>query len=359
MDHSEAQGRPSVRSAAKPFCPMCGRAGAVHFQNLTDHLFGVSGEWTFRRCTGEHCGVLWLDPMPLQEDLPSLYQHYFTHEARAVRAEGLRASFERWLKRGVLQRRLGYDQGLSSRAARLLCGIAEACPSGADGFMSQAMFLKAPGDHGRLLEIGCGSGEELAAMRALGWTVLGTDFDPAAVAIARGRGLEVRLGGVECVRQEDGPFDAIYLGHVIEHVPDPLNLLERCRNLLREEGALVLVTPNTSGLGLRWFGPHWRGLEPPRHLSAFNPQSLGMLCTRAGLAVRSLRTSAKGARYILGMSLQIKSTARSGTPVRSSNLWVRVAALLLQLVERGLGMLRSDAGEEIVLFATRRAESHT
>ncbi len=358
MDHSDIQARPSVRSAAKPFCPMCGRAGTVLFQNLTDHLFGVSGEWTFRLCTGEHCGLLWLDPTPLEEDLPSLYQQYFTHEARAAPGGGVRAALGRWLRRGVLQYRLGYDQGLSRLVSLLLSVIAEASPSGADGFMAEAMFIEAPANHGRLLEIGCGSGEALASMRALGWTVLGTDFDPAAVAVARGRGLEVRLGGVEHVGLDDGPFDAIYLGHVIEHVPDQLDLLKRCRELLREGGALVLLTPNTAGLGMKWFGPHWRGLEPPRHLGVFNPECLRSLCARAGFRVRTLRTSARGARYILAMSFQVKNAARLGTSVGLPSPAVRVAALLMQLFERALRVLRSNSGEEIVLFATREASLH-
>src|SRR5205807_8533980 len=142
---------------------------------------------------------------------------------------------------------------------------AAAAPSGVDGFLGDVMFLAASNGR-RLLEIGCGSGEALARMREIGWTVVGTDFDPQAVTAARALAMDIRLGGPETLQPEDGRFDAIYLGHVLEHVSDPLAFLERCRALLGEGGSLVIVTPNTASLGLKWFGRHWRGLEPPRHL---------------------------------------------------------------------------------------------
>ncbi len=353
MGQAEVETRRGIRLRAQPACPMCGATGIAIFQNLADHLFSVPGNWTFRQCIQLHCQLLWLDPMPLDDDLPLLYERYLTHEVRPVRVTGVRARFERWLRRGVLQERLGYDQGLARVLSFLLCGIAQALPSGADGFMGEAMFIDASGEPGRLLEIGCGGGEALAAMRVLGWTVLGVDFDPKAVAVARSRGLEVRLGGVECVGRNDGPFDAIFLGHVIEHVPDQLDLLSRCRELLSERGRLVMVTPNTAGLGMRWFGPFWRGLEPPRHLALFNPECLRSLCTRAGFRVKTLRTSARGARYILAMSFQVKAAAQLSTPVNMPRLLIRFAALVLQIIERAAGVVRPNAGEEIVVCATQ------
>ena len=235
---------PQIRTRPVPVCPICGREGNLAWTGLRDQLFGVSGEWSFRRCGSRACGLLWLDPMPLAADLPLLYQSYFTH-APQVKTSGLRARVEHRLMEGVLQDRLGYDKGLPWWIAFLLSRLAVATPSGADGFLAQAMFLQSPNKGGgRLLEIGCGSGEALARMRDLGWSVLGTDFDPQAVATARGLGLEVRIGGAECVSQADGPFDAIFLGHVIEHVPNVIAALKCMYKKMKKGGELVLVVPD-------------------------------------------------------------------------------------------------------------------
>jgi 2-polyprenyl-3-methyl-5-hydroxy-6-metoxy-1,4-benzoquinol methylase len=295
---------------------------------------------------------MWLDPMPVAEDLPLLYANYFTHRPASSGWTPV-AWLKRQVGRGVLEKHLGYEQDLSAAAATVLSWIAALTPSGIDGFLSRAMYL-APSTPGRrLLEIGCGSGEALARMKALGWSVLGADFDPSAVATAKGLGIDVRLGGVESLRPEDGTFDAIYLGHVVEHVPDPLDVLSRCRALLNEGGQLVLVTPNTDGLGARRFGRHWRGLEPPRHLHIFNPRCLDALCRKAGLSVVERRTTAQAARHIIGMSYLIQGASRGQAELGRPSVGIRLRAHLLHAMERAATMIRPHAGEELVIRATR------
>ena len=183
-------------------------------------------------------------------------------------------------------------------------------------------------------------------MRDLGWDVLGTDFDERAVEVARGRGLDVRCGGVESVREDAEGFDAIYLGHVLEHVPDPLALFRECAGMLREGGAMVVLTPNAKSWGLRWFGPRWRGLEPPRHLHVFGPGNLRKLCGDAGLAPRTVRSSARGARYVFAMSLASKADGAASLP----GFGKRLTGLVLQLVER-MVLSVAEGGEEVVLVA--------
>lgn len=75
---------------------------------------------------------------------------------------------------------------------------------------------------GRLLDVGCGSGEFLAQMRELGWDVFGVEPDPQAARVAREQfGLTVWPGALAEASFPDGFFDAVTLNHVIEHVADP------------------------------------------------------------------------------------------------------------------------------------------
>jgi 2-polyprenyl-3-methyl-5-hydroxy-6-metoxy-1,4-benzoquinol methylase len=106
--------------------------------------------------------------------------------------------------------------------------------------------------HGRLLEVGCGSGMILKSMQKLGWQVEGVDFDPAAVEAARKRGLDVHLGTLSEQEFRANSFDAIIMGHCIEHVPDPINLLRECYRILEPGGRLVVITPNVVLIGAVW-----------------------------------------------------------------------------------------------------------
>jgi len=104
-------------------------------------------------------------------------------------------------------------------------------------------ILKRHRSSGSLLDVGTGTGQFLSIARE-SFTVLGTEVSESAVRIARNKyGLDVKQGQVEDI-QFDTQFDVITLFHVLEHVPNPLPTLQRCRELLNPDGILVVAVPN-------------------------------------------------------------------------------------------------------------------
>ncbi|MEX2150242.1 MAG: class I SAM-dependent methyltransferase [Steroidobacteraceae bacterium] len=142
-------------------------------------------------------------------------------------------------------------------------------------FMDQHVMRGLPAAaRGELLDVGCGNGAFLKLAASAGWSVCGIDTDPAAIAVARGEGLDVQIGGIEVLTQEKEIFDWITLNHVIEHAHDPVSVLRACIRLLKPNGHLWLESPNYDSHGRAVFGEYWRGLETPRHLVLFNTQSM-------------------------------------------------------------------------------------
>ncbi|MHC4078238.1 MAG: class I SAM-dependent methyltransferase [Planctomycetota bacterium] len=138
---------------------------------------------------------------------------------------------------------------------------------------------------GRLLEIGCAAGGFLDAAQKAGWEPTGIELATDVVRYATAvRGLNVHRGTVESVALPGEAFDAAVMLDVIEHVVDPLALLETVRARLRPGGALVVMTPNLSGLGARWLRASWEACDPKDHLWLFDPSTLKALCRRAGFA---------------------------------------------------------------------------
>ncbi len=126
----------------------------------------------------------------------------------------------------------------------------------------------------RLLDVGCGDGAFLRKAKSAGWDVMGLDFDEVSVKLAQSYGLNVLQGNVATLQNMAGCFNTITMGHVIEHVPDPVDVLRRCFDLLEPGGTIWLDTPNINALGHKRYGRAWRGLEPPRHLVLFSVESL-------------------------------------------------------------------------------------
>jgi 2-polyprenyl-3-methyl-5-hydroxy-6-metoxy-1,4-benzoquinol methylase len=282
----DRSGETVIRSEARDRCLVCGGESTALHSDVPDLLLGTPGRWRVVRCRAAGCGLLWLNPRPVAEELGSLYQNYFTHEADVAGREGLRDR----VRRAIQQRLLGYPARISGRV-RALSALVQLVPWYRASAMRELFWLPAT-DSGRLLDIGCGNGRPMQRFVAAGWTATGIDFDADAVAAARSAGLDARVGALKEQALPDAHFDVILMSHVIEHLPDPLAELIECRRILKPSGSIVIATPNAHGLGHLAFRRHWLGLDPPRHLQIFTPEALTRLLAMSGFRPVQVRTHA-------------------------------------------------------------------
>jgi SAM-dependent methyltransferase len=136
----------------------------------------------------------------------------------------------------------------------------------------------------RLLDVGCGFGGFVAAMRERGWDAEGVDPSPAVVAAAAHRGRPVWLGTLEGLPEECGGYDAVTMFYVLEHLPDPLAAVEKAWRLLSRGGTILIRVPHTTPI-VRLLAPVGLGgalYDPPFHLYDFSPAVLQRLLRRAG-----------------------------------------------------------------------------
>lgn len=343
MHNDEIQTRPF------PACPVCGSGGSPLYDGLSDRIFNAPGLWDMRKCNNQDCGTLWLDPMPVEADLPKLYAGYYTHQSPAIHnsSKRLRALLDRVLD-ARLHARYGYVASSRSWIDRLLALAAYLHPGWCDGMDAGVFHLHAqPG--GRLLEIGCGGGAAMQFMKQKGWDVAGLDFDEGAVSNARSKGLDVRQGQLSAQAFADDCFDAVVMSHVIEHVPAAGELLAECRRILKKGGVLVVLTPNAASRGHKRYGRNWRGLEPPRHLQVFTLKSLARIANASGYADVETFTSMNGFVY---QDLASKELAAGTKHSMGGNVTV-IRRLFSHIMWFGLGwwnvLLHRRDGEEAVL----------
>lgn len=259
-------------------CPVCGGTKRpVMFEDLRDRIFFcAAGRWTMYRCG--RCASGYLDPRPTPEAIGKAYEDYYTHHAaEAVAAHKLTTVLR--IRRALANGYRNWRFGTELRPSSKLGPIAATAIPGMRRLLDRQFRHLPRSQCGRVLDVGCGDGSFLRNAADMGWTAVGTDTDPLVVSNARKAGLDVRQGTIEEV---DGPFDAITISHVIEHVHDPVGVIRSCFARLAPGGTLWIETPNIDALGLRRFGPDWRGLEPPRHLVLFSRGALERVLRDAG-----------------------------------------------------------------------------
>jgi ADP-heptose:LPS heptosyltransferase/SAM-dependent methyltransferase len=146
----------------------------------------------------------------------------------------------------------------------------------------------------RLLNVGCFDGSALDRIKSVTkWQTAGTETNARAAAKARAKGhlvWEVAAQDAPLALPVDQSFRVIFLANSIEHLPNPLHVLRRLRQLLEPGGVIVLNTPNLDSAHVRLFGPTWGHWQVPYHRTLMGRRGLRRMASLADLRVVKVRT---------------------------------------------------------------------
>ncbi len=223
-------------------CPLCQGTNAVHFLRARDH---ASGDWfDLNQC--RDCGLIFLADVPA--DIGRYYHAYYRR-------------YQPWMQQIFLVAYRAHARKWSHDMKR----------------------------KGRALEIGCGEGWMLAALRDEGWETVGLERSAETAEFAtRVQGLKVVVGELDALKSE-GAFDLIFMHHVLEHLPDMMAALRVCASLLKPDGVLLVTVPNVASWQFQVSGRHWFHLDVPRHIVQLAPATLTEAMKRVGLQTHAVR----------------------------------------------------------------------
>ncbi len=237
-------------------------------------MFDGKRVFDYHRCRS--CDLIYQHPMPSGEEISGFYP-----DSYSIYSEPAQPWFPPRALR-TLRDKLGYRHLEVKGSALKMLLPGKAVPE-------VAPFI--PG--GRALDIGCGNGEFLLRLHSIGWECQGVEFNDKAVGICRSHGLQVFHGDLKSAGFEAGTFDFVTANHLIEHVPDPHELMREIARITRPGGRVLIRTPNSQALGRNWFGRYWFANEVPRHLMLYSRPNLQMLAARHGLEAETVFTPVK------------------------------------------------------------------
>ena len=141
---------------------------------------------------------------------------------------------------------------------------------------------------GRLLDIGCSVGFMLEAASKLGFDAEGLELNKKAVDIALSKKLNVRMRGIEEAGYIEKSFDVIILNHILEHIFNPVEFIQRIARILKDDGLLIIGVPNHDSLIAHVIKSRWYGWCIPEHVWHFDRISLEYLLSKNGLRIKEL-----------------------------------------------------------------------
>lgn len=271
-------------------CCLCGSDSPRPYKDLTDRFSGQ--QFQLAMCT--QCGLVYSAWRPSMAELPLYYPH--DYEAYQQPMEEM-TSAHAWHVNRMWEMQVDYVERFK--------------PS-----------------RGRLLDIGCATGEFLFTAKKRGWQVQGLEMIKQTAQIARQRfNLDVTIGTIETAELPDNSFDAITLWDVLEHLPDPVDALHRCQRLLKRDGIILMSIPNLASFDRYLLGRSWIGWDAPRHFTLFTTGTLKEAFAKAGFAMLDNRCFLGGKGTFL-LSLDTLLGTRRGTqtvkkyyPLISALLW--------------------------------------
>lgn len=143
---------------------------------------------------------------------------------------------------------------------------------------------------GKILDIGFGEGGLLQIAEQQGWQCYGTEISPRSLEYGAQQGWVVIDKAENGARFIPQSFDVVTMIELLEHVPNPQEILQAAAHWLRPGGLLYLTTPNARSLNQRLLGLDWSVFSPPEHLVIWSPKGIQHALHSAGFQSLRIRT---------------------------------------------------------------------
>lgn len=251
-------------------CPLC-KSGQFNLY-LQSKDFSVSKEiFSILKCS--NCAFAITDPKPAGEELARYYEseNYISHTDEA------------------------------NNVVNSLYKLARVFT-----IRDKSALLKKWAEKGKLLDIGCGTGDFLFNNQKNGWITEGVEVNNKAREIAEAKlkkNLFTSLNGVE----KDKTYNAITLWHVLEHIEELEQTCLQISEHLEQKGTLITAVPNYESFDAQYYKEYWAAYDLPRHLYHFSKKSMELLWLKYGMEVKAVIPMKLDAFYVSMLSEKYKS----------------------------------------------------
>lgn len=140
----------------------------------------------------------------------------------------------------------------------------------------------------KLLDLGCGAGYFLSTLKDKHIDYKGLEVTPHLVRYCQEKGLNVE--STDLSDEKDELYDVITMFDVLEHLSDPISLLNTINTKIKPGGFCIAFTPNIHSVGYELMEGKQNTLLPFEHLCFFNKQSLEYLSKETGFEIHSIET---------------------------------------------------------------------
>ncbi len=258
------------------YCPVCKSDKAKAYLSCIDYT--VSRE-TFNVVQCGSCGFRYTNPRPDEKEIGKYYQaeEYISHSDTS---KGLVNKLYLMVRNYTIAQKIKLINRLSPPL---------------------------PSSPRNLLDIGCGTAEFLHAAKVNGWNVTGIEPSEIARKNAQQKYGITPLSQEKLFELSEKKYNAISMWHVLEHVHQLDRTIEQIKNILLDEGVLIIAVPNCDSPDAKKYGAHWAAWDVPRHLYHFTKKDIETLFKRSGFKLSEVLPMKFDSFYVSLLSEKYKT----------------------------------------------------
>lgn len=255
-------------------CPLCyAHDATIPYLSCKDFL--VSG-LDFFMVICQNCGHIYTNPIPNELNI----NKYYISDAYISHHDNQTTLFQRAyhaVKKMMIRRKICIVKGRIKRGSKVL-------------------------------DIGCGTGSFLEALKLMGYMTVGIEPGDIARERALKKDIDVYKNISALAETPHMRFHLISMWHVLEHIEDVNKQLEICHNLLDANAFLIIAVPLNKSFDAAFYKQFWAGYDLPRHLHHFSRETLKKAAASSGFILEKVESLPFDSFYVSLLSENYKKS---------------------------------------------------
>ena len=253
------------------YCPICQKTGFTLFLNVKDY-FLTKEIFSIYKC--DNCWFKFISPRPDNGEINRYYQsdEYISHDSK---------------KTSLLSQIYKFARKFSIKSK----------------YKIVRKYIQA----GKILDIGCGTGEFLNYCKSKGFDITGVEPSEKAGSYAQQVNNVPVIRKLTDLKPIEYSFDCITMWHVLEHIHDLNDTITLVKRLLAVNAVLVVAVPNCDSWDAQKYSNFWAAYDVPRHLYHFNGSTLSQLVSNHGFEILKVIPQKLDAFYVSMLSEKYQS----------------------------------------------------
>lgn len=270
-------------------CVLCRSADFENLESgILDYEYLSPGEYRWLKC--KNCELITIDPKPSSDILAKAYPvHYHAYVNPSS---------------SITKKLIQISRANSAKQIRKLCSNLD------------------KNSKPIIMDIGCSDGSLLAEIQMDNkYDLIGVEYNLDKANEASAKGIKVYQGDFEAVDIPNNSVDVIIMNHLLEHVYNPKDTLNKAYEVLKPGGTILGQLPNIDSWDAALFGKYWGGGHAPRHIYHFTPITLDRCLKETGFSDIKIKPALHTGHWALSFQNFFRRNLKTEIGLKNGRTW--------------------------------------